>query len=621
MDLHSPLLLSILVPLYNEEGRLHFLDEDLEAFLGQWKDLHSPEELEILLVDDGSKDRTTEGCHALKDRFLSQFPGLSMEVHTLKENRQKGGALAYGAKRAQGKWILTMDGDASLPSTQLLRWLREKRFSWEEENTLCIACRNHPDTRGTCSFRRKLLGRVYNFFFQFLFSSPLKDTQCGFKLYPASLAKEIFGDLVIWQWHHDIELLVRAQSLGWAIREMPLEWEERGEGKIRVLKDSVTMFLGLFQIKVLQWGWTAKKAWKEKNLSYFCSLFCFFAFFLFLIFFSPQHRSLPDRHSYHLYGEDILSYYTFPFFEAHRAILSPMASQSGFFPGLFAWMARNPFLGVRISFAFFVKALLFLFFWYLYRLGYRLTSSRIFSLVVALGIGWFLVLRPDSIPLRDLPFLVFVSMTLFYLVESIPFWREEIYMALRFKLSVALSLCLASRVEGVLLILAFFLAWGIYRIFLSRVGLAELIKNLLLLALVPYLFMVFLWPWSHQDPLMRPWKILIWGGFAAVGPLREEIFFWSRDLFAQKIPFLLTNGLGLLLALVFFGKEAFKEEKIQRAFFFFLLTALFSIAFLFLSLPWRNALLGLFFLFLWILGLVALMKEGWGFLLREGDGE
>jgi dolichyl-phosphate beta-glucosyltransferase len=101
---------SVVIPAYNEAGRLPRTLEQISAFLqaGQW-------DHEILVVDDGSRDRTAEVVRA----FAAGHP----EVRLLKQPRNlgKGAAIQAGVGAARGELVLFTDADLSTPIEELAR--------------------------------------------------------------------------------------------------------------------------------------------------------------------------------------------------------------------------------------------------------------------------------------------------------------------------------------------------------------------------------------------------------------------------------------------------------------------------------------------------------------------
>ena len=95
---------------------------------------------------------------------------------------------------------------------------------------------------------------MYVFHFEvWLFAvKSIRDTQCGFKLYPSALGKIIFATLQTPGWAHDVEILKRAEKKGIGIIEMPIHWEAVEGSKINLLKDSFKMFVEVCKISMMK---------------------------------------------------------------------------------------------------------------------------------------------------------------------------------------------------------------------------------------------------------------------------------------------------------------------------------------------------------------------------------
>ena len=89
---------------------------------------------------------------------------------------------------------------------------------------------------------RTFFGRIFSNILHLSFSSLPWDTQCGFKLYPSAIAKQLFGNLKNGGWAHDTELLVNARLHNVHIEEMPLTWKAMDGSKINPAIDSFKMF-------------------------------------------------------------------------------------------------------------------------------------------------------------------------------------------------------------------------------------------------------------------------------------------------------------------------------------------------------------------------------------------
>ena len=246
--------LSLLIPLYNEQRQLSALQEAVREFTAAWTAQSRPQpcelRYELILVDDGSTDQTPLLLPQIATSVQNN-PLMTCTVLTHPTNAGKGAALKTGVSAASGSWILTLDADMATRPIQLLDWQRQGWIDLERvDKKIWIGSREHPDSQVSDVFSRRCIGRIFNWLIRLICRLPLRDTQCGFKLYPGTVAHELFSQLVEVGWAHDIELLLRAHHLGYHIESLPLTWTAGQESKIRVWRDAPQMLMALIAIRV-----------------------------------------------------------------------------------------------------------------------------------------------------------------------------------------------------------------------------------------------------------------------------------------------------------------------------------------------------------------------------------
>jgi len=238
-DKNAPVRLTLVVPCYNESDRINLLYGGLETFIPKWKDF-----LEVIIINDGSKDNTED---LLKANEVYKRHENVINIYS-QANTGKGGALRNGVLRAKGDYILTLDADMASPPDELIKWMNMLRWQ-PARDTIYIGSREHKDSVITKQGDRKLAGNIFNFIVRVI--SPLKgirDTQCGFKLYPAIEAKKIFEGLQTYGWAHDVEILYKAHLDKMKIVEMPLVWNAVEGSKINLLRDGFNMMREILMI-------------------------------------------------------------------------------------------------------------------------------------------------------------------------------------------------------------------------------------------------------------------------------------------------------------------------------------------------------------------------------------
>ena len=242
--------ISLIIPCYNEAVRIPLLFQGLRDFDTQWKGAY-----EVIIVDDGSNDGTDLVIQS--NPFYADLKAQN-KINLLQQpNTGKGGALQLGIAHASKDFMLTLDADMATSPITLVRWL-EMRNSFSAKEVL-IASRELKNSNVSDSIKRKFVGNIFNSIIRLTVKLNITDTQCGFKLYPAHVAQQVFASLQTKGWAHDVEILAHANFLGYAIIEMPITWRAVEGSKIDVLRDGWKMFWEVIRISQLQKTWKALK--------------------------------------------------------------------------------------------------------------------------------------------------------------------------------------------------------------------------------------------------------------------------------------------------------------------------------------------------------------------------
>jgi dolichyl-phosphate beta-glucosyltransferase len=227
-------LLSIIIPAFNEEKRLPETLRKIMTFLDD-QDFES----QVLVVDNGSSDRTSEITRAYaKDH--SNLLLLQEEV------AGKGLAVRRGMLEATGEYRFICDADLSMPIEEVVKFIPPQLQDFD----IAIGSR---EATGAVRYNEPLyrhwIGRMFNILVWALAVPGYKDTQCGFKCFQASVAEDLFRVQRLDGWTFDVEVLFIAQRRGYRIVEVPINWYYYPASRIRVFNDSVNMFMDLFRIR------------------------------------------------------------------------------------------------------------------------------------------------------------------------------------------------------------------------------------------------------------------------------------------------------------------------------------------------------------------------------------
>lgn len=176
------------------------------------------------MVDDGSKDRTTEIALSYADRCGKDV----LRVLKLGVNRGKGGAVTQGMLIARGEYLLMVDGDGATAAHEIGRFFdtfreaeqeqgegeggegKTSSFELIEKQGVIFGSRAHleKDSIAKRSFIRTVLMKGFHFLVLMLTgNTSIQDTQCGFKMFTRKAAERVFQSLHLERWAFDIEIV------------------------------------------------------------------------------------------------------------------------------------------------------------------------------------------------------------------------------------------------------------------------------------------------------------------------------------------------------------------------------------------------------------------------------
>lgn len=246
--------LSIVVPAYNEQDRLPvMLKETTEYFE---KESLVKYNYEIIVINDGSKDKTTQ----VALDFQKSNPNINLKVIEYDFNKGKGGAIRIGMLTAVGNYLLMADADAATDIHDFKKVFDELKKI--ENNGLAIAAgsRNHlvKDVVTKRKFYRNILMYCSNFVVNKICGVKLRDTQCGFKLFTKATSQLLFNALHLERWAFDVELFIMANYHKIPVCEVPVNWQDVEGSKLNVVTASLMMARDYLLVKILY----TLKVWK-----------------------------------------------------------------------------------------------------------------------------------------------------------------------------------------------------------------------------------------------------------------------------------------------------------------------------------------------------------------------
>jgi len=226
--------LTLVIPAYNEESRLPRTLVDAKKFLDRWGI-----DYRVLVVDDGSTDKTAELTSAFGRRFST----------IRQQNGGKGSAVRSGMLAAKGRIVAFTDADLPYDLTALQR-------AYEEiEKRRCAVVFGSRNVEGAeCLIERRVLRTFASFVFRsivtHLVSRQCNDTQCGLKIFSHRAARLIFSRTTIDGFAFDAEVVYLTHLLQLPFRKVPVTLINEYATTISLTRNAIPMLLDVLRVRI-----------------------------------------------------------------------------------------------------------------------------------------------------------------------------------------------------------------------------------------------------------------------------------------------------------------------------------------------------------------------------------
>jgi dolichyl-phosphate beta-glucosyltransferase len=228
--------LSVVIPAFNEAQRI---GSTVRRILSYFQTVGK--KCEIIVVVDGGNDET----HEVLEKIDSGETDIT--VLTNERNRGKGYSVRRGVLHARGRYVLFSDADLSTPIEEATRLIT----AIQAGHDVAIGSRalRDSDIQVAQPWWRRSMGRMFNHIVRGLGLSRFRDTQCGFKAFTRTAAIDIFFRSRIDGFAFDVEALCIALERGYSVCELPVQWKNSPESRVRPVRDSLAMFRELVVVR------------------------------------------------------------------------------------------------------------------------------------------------------------------------------------------------------------------------------------------------------------------------------------------------------------------------------------------------------------------------------------
>ena len=227
--------ITLILPAYNEARRIRSTVEQALAYFNG-RGIRS----EIIVPadgDDGSREIVRE--MGLRQEGLTAIGSVA--------RGGKGRGIREAVALAKGEIVGFADADNKVP----IEDYGKIEAALADGVDVAIGSRALPDSRieKKQPLHRQLGGQAFGVWMRAITGLPVRDTQCGFKFFPAPVARDLFSHQRIDGYMFDVEILYIARKLGYSIREVPVRWRDDGDSRLDLVSGNLKNFQDVLRIR------------------------------------------------------------------------------------------------------------------------------------------------------------------------------------------------------------------------------------------------------------------------------------------------------------------------------------------------------------------------------------
>jgi glycosyltransferase involved in cell wall biosynthesis len=237
---NAQLSVDVVIPVLNEA---HVLRKSVQTLFGFLR-ASLPYRWRIVIVDNGS----TDGTQNVAKELVGEHPEVKL-LRLLQKGR--GRALRYAWLRSSADMVCYMDVDLSTKLEHVPQLLEAIAHGGYDVAT---GSRLMRESRTTRSLKREIISRIYNVLVKAVLFTSFSDAQCGFKALSRKAVEEIVPQIKDQAWFFDTEMLVLAEKQGYRIKDLPVEWIEDDDSRVKIIQTGWEDIKGVFRLRRQLWN-------------------------------------------------------------------------------------------------------------------------------------------------------------------------------------------------------------------------------------------------------------------------------------------------------------------------------------------------------------------------------
>jgi glycosyltransferase involved in cell wall biosynthesis len=226
----------IAIPVYNEQAVLAESITRLHSFLSE----EFPFSWRMVIVDNASSDLTGE----IAQDLASRLHGVS---YMRLEQKGRGRALRSAWASSDASVVAYMDVDLSTDLRALAPLVAPLLAGHSEASIGSRLARGSRVVRG---IKREVISRCYNRVLHVALNAHFSDAQCGFKAFRRDVAVELLEQVQDQEWFFDTELLMLCQRRGLRIHEVPVDWVDDPDTRVKIASTALADLRGVWRLLI-----------------------------------------------------------------------------------------------------------------------------------------------------------------------------------------------------------------------------------------------------------------------------------------------------------------------------------------------------------------------------------